>query len=242
MLTASVTARETGFGGFGGKFTTDPLALFASVLPTAAVPGTSAHLLPYAYLVVVPAGRLLWLDWRRARAGWRPLGGLLLFTRGRRWSIVDGPSQVGPLRWPLRLQPFLVLAWWCSWSWRGPGSGSRGRPGSGWRSRWVWCCWPPGSRSTALLGPGHVSPWSSRAAAGRLVAAPHRPARLGRAGVGVVTLAALAPARLPDPASPSATPRPTSAPTSAIAGAVGDVLQVGRRRQAVQSRRRLAPS
>ena len=33
------TARETEYGGFGGKFTTDPLALFASVLPTAAVHG-----------------------------------------------------------------------------------------------------------------------------------------------------------------------------------------------------------
>ncbi len=108
VLTASVTARETGYGGFGGKFTTDPLALFASVLPTAAVTGTSDHVLPYAYLFcLLPV--FCWLDLRRAREGWRPLAGLLLFTVVV-LAIVDGPSQVGPLRWPLRLQPFLVQA------------------------------------------------------------------------------------------------------------------------------------
>ena len=108
VLTASVTARETGYGGFGGKFTTDPLALFASVLPTAAVTGTSAHVLPYAYLFcLLPV--FCWMDLRRAREGWRPLAGLLLFTVVV-LAIVDGPSQVGPLRWPLRLQPFLVQA------------------------------------------------------------------------------------------------------------------------------------
>ncbi len=106
VLTASVTARDEGFGGFGGKFATDPLSLLASVLPTAAVPGTAEHLLPYAYLAwFLPAG--LWLDWGRARREWRPLGGLLLVT-ATTLLVVDGPSELGPLRWPLRLQPFLV--------------------------------------------------------------------------------------------------------------------------------------
>ena len=70
VLTSSVTARSQEFR-FGGKFTTSPLALFAGVLPTSSVPGTSEHLEPYAYLVwFLPV--VAWLDWRRFRAGWRP--------------------------------------------------------------------------------------------------------------------------------------------------------------------------
>jgi hypothetical protein len=108
VLTASVTARDEGYGGFGGKFSTDPLSLLASVLPTAAVPGAATDLLPYAYLAwFLPAA--LWLDFGRVRREWRPLGGLLLFAVVT-LCIVDGPAQLGPLRWPLRLQPFLVVA------------------------------------------------------------------------------------------------------------------------------------
>jgi hypothetical protein len=107
VLTASVAARNEGVGGLGGKLTTDPLALLASILPTAAVHGTTVHLAPYAYLAwFLPVA--LWLDWGRARREWRPIGGLLLFTVVA-LAIVDGPAKLGPLRWPLRLQPFLVL-------------------------------------------------------------------------------------------------------------------------------------
>src|SRR4029079_4375675 len=68
----------------------------------------SSHLLPYVYVAwFLPA--VLWLDWGRARREWRPLGGLVLFTAVS-LLLVDGPAQIGPLRWPLRLQPFLVVA------------------------------------------------------------------------------------------------------------------------------------
>ena len=109
VLTESVVARNTAFEGlFSGKFTTDPLALFASVLPTAAVTGTTSYVLPYAYLAwLLPAAA--WLDWRRFRQEWRPLAGLLTFTVIT-FVMVDGPGHLGPLRWPLRLQPFLVTA------------------------------------------------------------------------------------------------------------------------------------
>jgi hypothetical protein len=108
VLTASVSDRSTGVAGFGGKLTTDPLALLAGALPTAVVPQTTEHLLPYAYLAwLLPAA--VWIEWRRARREWRPLGGLLVFTVVTLF-VVDGPSQLGPLRWPLRLAPFLVLA------------------------------------------------------------------------------------------------------------------------------------
>jgi hypothetical protein len=106
VLSVGVTVRESEFGGFGGKFSTDPLAMVTSVLPTASVPGTSAHLLPYAYAAwILPV--LAWVDLRSVRAGWRPLAGLFLMTV-MTLVVVDGIARFGPLRWPLRLQPFLV--------------------------------------------------------------------------------------------------------------------------------------
>ena len=106
VLTASVTNRNSQLGGFGGKFSTDPLAMFTSLLPTASVHDASVHLLPYTYAVwFLPV--LLWVDVDRVRRGWRPVAGLL-FMAVVTLVIVDGPSRLGPLRWPLRLQTFLV--------------------------------------------------------------------------------------------------------------------------------------
>ncbi len=106
VLTAPVTIRSGALGGFGGKFTTDPLAMFTSVLPTAAVPGTTEHLLPYAYAVwFLPV--LLWIDFGSLRRTWQPLAGLFFMTVAT-LLVVVGPAQLGPLRWPLRLQTFLV--------------------------------------------------------------------------------------------------------------------------------------
>lgn len=106
VLSVMVTVRDSGFGGWGGKFTTDPVAMFTSILPTASVHGTSAHLLPYAYAAwFLPV--VAWLDFPALRRAWRPLAGLLLLT-GVTFVLVDGMARFGPLRWPLRLQPFLV--------------------------------------------------------------------------------------------------------------------------------------
>ena len=108
VLTASVTDRETGWGGFGGKLTTDPLTLLASVLPTNALSTGTGSVLPYTYVAwLLPV--VLWIDVRRLREGWRPLAGLLLVTLVALASVL-GPGRIGPLRWPLRLQPFLVEA------------------------------------------------------------------------------------------------------------------------------------
>ena len=108
VLTASVTRRADPPVDVTDKFTTDPLALVTSILPTAAVPGVTEHVLPYAYVVwFLPV--LLWLDPDRLRRGWRPAAGLCVMTL-LTLLVVVGPSQVGPLRWPLRLQPFLVQA------------------------------------------------------------------------------------------------------------------------------------
>ena len=56
VLSASVTSRTEAFG-FGGKFTTDPLTLLASILPTTAVPGTTSDLTPSRLPRLVPPGR-----------------------------------------------------------------------------------------------------------------------------------------------------------------------------------------
>ena len=232
VITAPVTARDEGFGGFGGQFATDPLSLFASVLPTAAVPGTSAHLLPYAYLGwFLPA--VLWLDWGRARREWRPIGGLLLVTLVT-LLVVDGPSELGPLRWPLRLQPFLVEALlvllvvtWHRFGIRRPTPRRLGLS-LGWvglagvlavvraPSRWGGhLC------SVALVAAGiAVLWWLVRSGRSRWIA----PA------VGVLTLAAFGLQHVvyPTPPSPQRhAPSEVSVYRAALSGAVGDVLQVG---------------
>jgi hypothetical protein len=106
VLTASVTARAEEYGPVG-KLMTDPLAVFGSVLPTGAAPGSGIRLGPYGYVAwLLPL--LLWLDWGAVRRGWRPLSGLAAYTV-LALVMVDWRGEVGPLRYPMRLLPFLVL-------------------------------------------------------------------------------------------------------------------------------------
>jgi len=107
VLTAPVTTRGGGALALTGKFASDPLALLSSPLATDAVPGTTMHLLPYAYVVwFLPV--LVLVDLGALRRRWQPVAGLLGFTAVMVLVVVALPEQVGPLRWPLRLQPFLV--------------------------------------------------------------------------------------------------------------------------------------
>ncbi len=231
VLTASVTARSEGFY-FGGKFSTDPLSLFAAVLPTSAVPGTSEHLEPYAYLVwFLPA--IAWIDWRRLRAGWRPLGGLLFFFLVT-LVIVDGLGQLGPLRWPLRLQPFLVEAvvvvLAVTWTRFGPARPSRRRlaVSLAWVAiagllsvYWTDSLWRSHLAAVGVVSAGLVLVWW-------LVRAG-RPARAALAA-GLVTLVVLGVqhAAYPDLPSPNRWPPTDLAGFRApLSGAVGDVMQVG---------------
>ena len=109
VLTAPVTVRGGAAFHLAGKFATDPLALLASPLPTDAVPGTTLHLLPYAFVAwFLPV--LVLVDVSVLRRRWQPLAGLLVFTAVMVLVVFALPEQVGPLRWPLRLQPFLVQA------------------------------------------------------------------------------------------------------------------------------------
>jgi hypothetical protein len=231
VLTSPVTARSEEFR-FGGKFTVEPLALLAGVLPTSAVPNTSQHVAPYAYLVwFLPV--IAWLDWRRFRAGWRPIGGLLFFLLAT-LAIVDGLGQLGPLRWPLRLQPFLVEAvvvavavTWTRFGLRRP-SPRRLAVSLAWvvisgllSVRWVDARWRDHLVAVVVVAAGLVVLWA-------LVRAG-RPVRAALAA-GLVTLVVLAVQHTayPDLPSPNRWP-PTdlAAFRAPLSGAVGDVMQVG---------------
>jgi hypothetical protein len=240
-----VSDRSTGAAGFGGKFTTDPLALLAGVLPTSAVPGTSSNLLPYAYLVwLLPAA--LWLDWGRARREWRPLGGLLLFTAVT-LAVVDGPAQLGPLRWPLRLAPFLVTALVVllvvAWSRFGPARPSPGRLAAS-------LGWVAVAGMLALVRAS--SEWAAHLCAVALVAGALALVwwlqRSGRAPwlapvIGAVTLAAFGVQHVfyPTPPSPQRNaPVDVAAYRVLYPDAVGDLMQVGASSVVVQSDREAA--
>jgi hypothetical protein len=232
VLTAHVTARQTGVQVFGGKFTTDPLALLAGVLPTSAVPGTTANLLPYAYLAwLLPVA--CWIDFRRARESWRPLGGLLVLTVVT-LVTVDGISQLGPLRWPLRLAPFLVLALavllvvaWDRFGVRRPSARRLA-----WSLGWVVVAtvlslvrassmWRAHLCALALVAGGLTLVWWLVRRGGVARVAP---------AVGVVTIAVLALQHgfYPTPPSPQRhAPTALSDYHSQAGGAVGDVMVVG---------------
>ena len=231
-LTDSVTARAEEYGTSPDKFTTDPLTLFAAVLPTGVTPGQGVPLLPYAYLGwLLPVA--LWLDWGRIRRLWRPLGGLALFTVVTA-VIVDGPSQFGALRYPLRLQPFLVLGLVvllvAAWSRCGLARPSRLRLGLS--LAWVVLAgaetvarasseWAAQLCSVVLVGAGLILLWWLLRVGRRAWLAPV---------AGAVTVAAFVVqhAFFPTPPSPD-----RHAPTEAASyrdlypAAVGDLFQVG---------------
>jgi hypothetical protein len=232
LLSLSATARAAEYGTDPSKFTTDPLTMLAAVLPTGSVPTPDAPLRPYIYLAwLLPA--LVWLDWRRAREGWRPLAGLLglVLVTG---AMVAGPNQFGPLRYPLRLQPFLLLALAVlvvvAWSRFG-----LSRPSS--RRLvlslvWVvlaaaWCVgrapstWPAQVCSVLLVGPALGGLWWLVRAGRTAWLAPV---------AGAVTVAAMGVqhAFFPTPASPQRNaPGDLAAYQGLYPEAVGDLLQVG---------------
>ena len=231
VLTSSVTARSEEYR-FGGKFTVGPLGLLSGVLPTSAVPNTADHLAPYAYLVwFLPV--VAWLGWRRLAAGWRPIAGLLVFLLVT-LVIVDGLGQFGPLRWPLRLQPFLVEAvavtvavTWTRFGLRRP-SPRRLAGSLAWvvlagalSLRWADEKWRGHLLAVVVVAAGLVVLW--------LLVRAGRPARAAlAAGLGTLVVLAVQHATYPDLPSPNRWP-PTdlTAFRAPLGGAVGDVMQVG---------------
>ena len=90
-----------------------PVPAAQLVLPTAVVPGTTLHALPYAYAVwFLPV--LLWVDLDRLRRGWRPLAGLLLHHGGDAAGDRSGRPRSGRCAGRCGSSRSWCRRWWCS--------------------------------------------------------------------------------------------------------------------------------
>lgn len=97
VLTAPLTSRAPWVVVGRGRLTTDLQGLFTSMLPT----------LKRNYLVwLLPV--VLWMDFGRLRRSRRDLTGALVSTVVLTLWVL-GPSAVGPLRWPMRVMPALMV-------------------------------------------------------------------------------------------------------------------------------------
>ena len=97
LLTSPVTMRDSWAVVGRGGFTVDLQSLFSSMLPTR----------KRSYLVwLLPA--VLWIDLGRLRRSSRDLAGAAVATAVLLLWVL-GPSAVGPLRWPMRVVPALMV-------------------------------------------------------------------------------------------------------------------------------------
>jgi hypothetical protein len=111
VLSASVTTRASWGVLSDGRLQADLPGLLGSMIPTVRSPSS-----PVPPMVQYPAHYIAWflplvawLDLREARRLLRPAAGLLtVIGVGVLWAL--GPNQIGPLRWPIRVLPFLSLA------------------------------------------------------------------------------------------------------------------------------------
>jgi hypothetical protein len=111
VLSASVTTRASWDVLSEGRLQADLPGLLGSMIPTVRSPSS-----PVPPMVQYPAHYIAWflpfvawLDLREARRLLRPAAGLLtVIGVGVLWAL--GPNQIGPLRWPIRVLPFLSLA------------------------------------------------------------------------------------------------------------------------------------
>jgi hypothetical protein len=111
ILSASVTTRASWEVFSEGRLQADLPGLLGSMIPTVRSPSS-----PVPPMVQYPAHYIAWflpliawIDLREARRLVRPAASLLtVIGVGLVWAL--GPNQIGPLRWPIRVLPFLSLA------------------------------------------------------------------------------------------------------------------------------------
>ncbi len=111
ILSASVTTRAGLEVLSEGRLQADVPGLLASMIPTVLSPSSPVPPAPAfpAHYIAWFLPMLAWLDLRQARRLVRPaLGLIVVVVLGVLWAL--GPNQVGPLRWPIRVMPFLTLS------------------------------------------------------------------------------------------------------------------------------------
>ncbi|MFQ6170471.1 hypothetical protein ACK8HX_02595 [Oryzobacter sp. R7] len=98
VLTSPVTVRDAwGLTG-AGRLTVDLQDVLTGMLPE-----------PRATYLVWLLPVLAWIDLRRLRRSWRDLAGAAVATVVLLlWAV--GPAEIGPLRWPIRVVPALMVA------------------------------------------------------------------------------------------------------------------------------------
>ena len=97
VLTAPVTVRGSLAVVWPGVFTRTPLDLLVSMVPT-----------PRDFYLLWLLPVVVWFDLRRLRGSWRDLVGASVATLVLVLWVL-GPSQAGPLRWPARVLPALMV-------------------------------------------------------------------------------------------------------------------------------------
>ncbi|MFF0491051.1 hypothetical protein ACFYTQ_18680 [Nocardia sp. NPDC004068] len=112
MLSAKVTWRGTS-QIINDQFLTVPWSESLNASLPSTMPAFSAwwgyiQPLPVTYIAWFLIPILAFVDWRAARAEWRQLSGVALFSVVMlMWTA--GPGTIGPLRWPARVLPMLAV-------------------------------------------------------------------------------------------------------------------------------------
>ena len=110
ILTSPVTYRDKLDIVSDGRFQTELAGLVGSMLPSVVTPvgDPVGDQLPMHYIAwFLPL--LAWVDWSRVRRMLPTVSGLVAVVSIMTVWVL-GPNQVGPIRWPGRVMPILVLA------------------------------------------------------------------------------------------------------------------------------------
>ncbi len=106
LLTMESTIRVGDVLATDGRLTTTPVEVLTSFLPTSGAEGGFEQQVAWRYAGwFMPL--LVLVRWQSVRRDWRILAGPLLAV-ALTVVILNGPASIGPLRWPMRLEPFLV--------------------------------------------------------------------------------------------------------------------------------------
>ncbi|MDJ0394269.1 hypothetical protein QMK17_13130 [Rhodococcus sp. G-MC3] len=112
VLTSGVTWRSGAEGTLNDNFLVVPWSeTFSASLPTAVSSmeswGGETTMAPVTYIAWFCVPMLAFVDWRRVSSGMRELSGPAILL-GALLLYTAGPSDIGPIRWPARLLPFVA--------------------------------------------------------------------------------------------------------------------------------------